>query len=68
MSEGLRPCPVRLIVGSGGHRTTPERHQRGVQLDEDLADYISHEFDAGHEYHETWNPGATVAFRQDLVQ
>ncbi|MFE4594375.1 hypothetical protein [Streptomyces laurentii] len=39
-----------------------------IYYGEDLADYISHEFKEGHEYPETWNPRATVAFWQDFVQ
>ncbi|MFF0142593.1 hypothetical protein ACFYRN_39945 [Streptomyces sp. NPDC005227] len=39
-----------------------------IYYGEDLAEYISHEFEEGHEHPETWNPRATVAFWRDFVQ
>jgi len=59
-----------LPAGSGthGHPVLSIWGTDIIYYGEDLAEYISHEFEGGHEHPETWNPPATVAFWQDFVQ
>ncbi|MFE6052495.1 hypothetical protein ACFQ6N_17210 [Kitasatospora sp. NPDC056446] len=61
----------RFLPAGGGTYGHPVLSIWGTDIiyyGEDLADYISHEFEEGYEYPETWNPRATVAFWQDFVQ
>ncbi|WP_316745850.1 hypothetical protein [Streptomyces sp. MK7] len=39
-----------------------------IYYGEDLAEYISHEFEDGHEHHENRNPRATVGFWRDFAE
>ncbi|MFC5889589.1 hypothetical protein RMN57_01095 [Kitasatospora sp. CM 4170] len=65
------PAPRRTAGCPGRSGEAPGAGVWGTDIiyyGEDLADYISHEFEEGYEYPETWNPRATVAFWQDFVQ
>ncbi|MEW2577267.1 hypothetical protein [Streptomyces syringium] len=67
----LAPLYAHRFLPAGGTHGHPVLSVWGTDViyyGEDLAEYISHEFEEGHEHSEDWNPQADVAFWQDLVQ
>ncbi|GAA1960006.1 hypothetical protein [Kitasatospora viridis] len=59
-----------LPAGSGthGHPVLSIWGTDIICYGEDLADYISNEFDADYEFPEAWNPQASVAFWRDYLR
>ncbi|MGW5350350.1 hypothetical protein ACWERV_07505 [Streptomyces sp. NPDC004031] len=54
--------------GTHGHPVLSVWGTDIIYYGEDLAEYISHEFEDGYEHGENWNPQGTVAFWRDFVQ
>ncbi|MER5927696.1 hypothetical protein [Streptomyces mirabilis] len=61
----------RFLPAGGGTHGHPVLSIWGTDIifyGEDLAEYISHEFEDGHEHAENRSPQATVAFWRDFVE